>query len=130
MDKKALANGLALIAIFFIMVAIIGGLAGGSHRWVEPFEQAGWMFMVGSILVMYAVPDGEQVETVKNSAQLRAAAWAFGAVAIVMFAVGLIANASLVVPRRWFEPVELAGILATLVTIVTAVMSRGGWRAR
>jgi len=127
MDKKAFGNWLALIAIVCIIVAIIGGLAGGSHRWVEPFEQAGWMFLVGCILVQYVVGDREQVETGKNSAQLRAAAWAFGALAIVLFAVGLIANASLVVPRRWFEPVELAGILATLVTIVTAIMSRGGW---
>ncbi len=129
MDKRALGNWLALLAIVFIIVAIIGGIAGGSHRWVEPFEQAGWMCLVGCILVLYLVVDSEQAEAGKNSAQLRTAAWVFGAVAIVLFAVGLIANGSLVVPRHWFEAVELAGILATLGTIVTAIMSRGGWSA-
>jgi hypothetical protein len=129
MDNRKIGNILAVIALIFFVVAIIGNAVGGSHRWVEAFENAGWIFFVGTILVLYLMA-GEPSEGDEAYARWSPIAWAFGGLAIALFLFALIIQASTVLERSWYEAVELAGVLSMLVTIVTAIMARGGWRAR
>ena len=46
MNKKTLGNVLAILAVLCFVAAIIGMASNGSHRWVEPLQEAsgsGWL---------------------------------------------------------------------------------------
>src|SRR5659263_270364 len=97
MDTRKFGNALAVVALVFFVVAIIGTAAGGSHLWVEAFEAAGWMFFVGTILVLYLETDRLPEEERAKYAGWTAAAWGFGVLAIVLFFISMIANLSTVI---------------------------------
>ena len=126
MSKRNIGNALAVIALLCFVAAIIGmamnsGI-GGAHRWVEPFEAAGWMFFTGCVLVLYLVvpPEGELDQ------KWVSVAWAFGAVAIALLLVSFIANVAAQQYKYWFEAIETSGLVFMVLTIITAIMARGG----
>ena len=80
MKKRTLGNVLAVLAVLCFLVAIIGMAISGSHRWVEPLEELGWIFFVGCLLVLYLA---SAPETTLNL-QWAKAAWAFGALSIAL----------------------------------------------
>lgn len=129
MDKRTLGNVLAVIAIVFFIVAIIGNASNGSHRWVEPCEQAGWIFFVGAVLVLYLETEPATSESEEDMKWVPLA-WTFGGIAIVFFLFALVLNLVSSAPHGWFEAIELCGTLAMLVTILAVVMSRCGWHKR
>lgn len=120
-DKKL---GLGLLAVSGVcwVVTITGMIAGGSHRWTEPFQQLGWIFFIAGFLVLYLLTGREVIRP-----QLARLAWLAGAVAITLFLVALVLNASSVVYKSWFEAFESAGSIAMLVTVMSAIWSVGGW---
>jgi peptidoglycan/LPS O-acetylase OafA/YrhL len=128
MNNRKIGNTLAVIALIFFVVAIIGNAVSGSHRWVETFEEAGWIFFVATILVLYLETDRVPAEEKPEYAKWVPVAWTFGVIAIALFLFALVANLAMSVQKSWVEAVELAGVVAMLVTIVSAIMSRGGWR--
>jgi peptidoglycan/LPS O-acetylase OafA/YrhL len=130
MNKRTLGNVLAVIAILFFIAAIVGNAANGSHRWVEPCEQAGWIFFVGAVLVLYLETERAPSESEEEEMKWAPAAWTFGGIAIVLFLFALVLNRVSTQPHGWYEAIELGGTVAMLVTIIAVVMSRGGWHRR
>ena len=123
MNKRTIGNALAIIALLCFVAAIIGMAMSGSHRWVEPVEEAGWMFFTGCVMILYlVVPSGEEL----NKKWVKAA-WALGGVAIALLLVSFIANLSAQQYKYWFEAIETSGLVFMVLTIIAAVMSRGGW---
>jgi len=123
MKKRTLGNVLAVLAVLCFLVAIIGMAISGSHRWVEPLEELGWIFFVGCLLVLYLA---SAPETTLNL-QWAKAAWAFGALSIALLLAAFIANIAAVTYRYWFEAIETAGVVAMLATVLCAITARGGW---
>ena len=122
MDKRTLGNALAVIAVLCFIAAIIGMATGSSTRWVEPLEEAGWMFFTGCVLVLFlAVP----AETELNLKWVKAA-WGLGALTIALLLAAFIANIASVHYRYWFEAIETAGLVAMVLTIIASIMARGG----
>ena len=126
MDRRTLGNMLAVLAILCFIAAIIGMAISGSHRWVEPLEEAGWMFFVGCVLVLYLMVEPDSVEAENLNPKWATAAWAFGALSIALLLTAFIANLAAVIYRYWFEAIETAGLVAMVLTIISAVMARGG----
>jgi predicted MFS family arabinose efflux permease len=123
MNKRTLGNALAVIALLCFVAAIIGMAISGSHRWVEPLEEAGWMFFTGCVLVLYLVvpSDGELDQ------KWVSAAWGLGALAIALLLASFIANLAAQQYHYWFEAIETAGLVAMVLTIIASIMARGGW---
>jgi cell division protein FtsW (lipid II flippase) len=126
MDYRKLGNTFAVIALVLFMVSLIGMVSNGSHRWVEPFQQAGWICFVIAMLVLYLLTP----EAADNDPMWANAAWVFGGLAILLFLSGMIVNAATVIDRSWYEALEAGGSIATLLTIVTALYSRHGWKRK
>lgn len=127
MDKKTLGNVLGVLAAIFFAIAIIGMATHGSHRWVEPFEEAGWLLFVGCVLALYLMARQAPEDAGPGARKWESAAWGFGALAVVLFVVAIISNAAMATSESWVEAVELAGVLAMLVTIISAIYARGGF---
>lgn len=125
MDRRTLGNALAVIAILCFVAAIIGMAISGSHRWVEPAEEAGWIFFVGCVLVLYLMVDPDSVEAENLNPKWANAAWAFGGLSIALLIAAFIANVVSLTYRYWFESIETAGLVAMVITILCAVMARG-----
>jgi len=126
MNRRTLGNMLAVIALLCFVAAIIGMAISGSHRWVEPAEEAGWMFFVGCVLVLYLVVEPDSAEAENLNAKWANAAWAFGALSIALLLAAFIANLAAVTYRYWFEAIETAGLVSMAFTVICAVMARGG----
>ena len=122
MDKKKLGLGLLAVTGVCWVVTMIGMFSGGSHRWIEPFQQLGWMFFIGGFLVLYLQTGREIIRP-----QLANLAWWAGAAAIALFFVALILNAVSDIPKSWYEAFEAAGSIAMVVTVMSAIWSVGGW---
>ncbi|MHB8894617.1 MAG: hypothetical protein ACYC99_05470 [Candidatus Geothermincolia bacterium] len=126
MNKRMLGNVLAVIALLCFITAIIGMAIGGSHRWVEPLEELGWIFFTGCVLILYLV-----VGPAEGAGPLRSswanAAWAFGALTLALLITAFIANVAAVQYKYWFEAIDTAGLVCMVVTIISAVMARGGF---
>jgi len=123
MNKRTLGNVLAVIAILCFIAAIIGMASNGSHRWVEPIEELGWMFFTGCVLVLYLMAEPPTEEPL--NAKWVNAAWGFGALAIALLLAAFIANVASTTYKYWFEAIETAGLVAMVLTIISAVMARG-----
>ena len=124
MDNKKLGLGLLAVTGACWIVTMIGMIIGGSHRWIEPFQQVGWIFFIGGFLVLYLRTGREIIRP--NMAKL---AWGAGAVAITLFLVALILNAASVTYKSWYEAFEAAGSIVMLVTVMSAIWSVGGWES-
>lgn len=122
MSKRNIGNGLAVIALLCFVAAIIGMAMSGSHRWVEPLEEAGWMFFTGCVLVLYLVVPWEG----ELNQKWVTAAWALGAVAIALLLASLVANLAAQQYKYWFEAIETSGLVFMVLTIIAAIMARGG----
>lgn len=123
MSKRTLGNALAVIAMLCFVAAIIGMAISGSHRWVEPLEEAGWMFFTGCVLVLYLVVPSEG----QLNQKWVSAAWGLGALAIALLLAAFIANIAAQSYKYWFEAIETAGLVAMVLTIIASIMARGGW---
>lgn len=123
MDNKKLGLGLLAVTFACWIVTMTGMIIGGSHRWVEPFQQVGWIFFIGGFLVLYLRTGREIIRP--NMAKL---AWGAGAVAVVLFLLSLVFNAASVAYKTWYEAFEAAGSIAMLVTVMSAIWSVGGWK--
>lgn len=123
MSKRTLGNALAVIALLCFVAAIIGMAISGSHRWVEPLEEAGWMFFTGCVLVLYLVVPSEG----QLNQKWVSAAWGLGALAIALLLAAFIANIAAQSYKYWFEAIETAGLVAMVMTIIASIMARGGW---
>jgi hypothetical protein len=123
MSKRTLGNALAVIALLCFVAAIIGMAISGSHRWVEPLEEAGWMFFTGCVLVLYLVVPSEG----QLNQKWVSAAWGLGALAIALLLAAFIANIAAQSYKYWFEAIETAGLVAMVLTIIASIMARGGW---
>ena len=122
MSKRNIGNALAVIALLCFVAAIIGMAISGSHRWVEPLEEAGWMFFTGCVLVLYLVVPWEG----ELNQKWVTAAWALGAVAIALLLASLVANLAAQQYKYWFEAIETSGLVFMVLTIIAAIMARGG----
>lgn len=122
MSKRNIGNALAVIALLCFVAAIIGMAMSGSHRWVEPLEEAGWMFFTGCVLVLYLVVPWEG----ELNQKWVTAAWALGAVAIALLLASLVANLAAQQYKYWFEAIETSGLVFMVLTIIAAIMARGG----
>lgn len=122
MDNRKLGFGLLAVTGVCWIVTTIGMIIGGSHRWIEPFQQLGWMFFVAGFLVMY-LQTGREI----TKPRLANLAWLAGAVAIGLFLVALILNVASEAEKTWFEAFEAAGTIAMTVTVISAIWSVGGW---
>lgn len=119
---KNAVRALGICAILLFVVAIVGMSASGSHRWVEPAEEAGWILFVSLIIIEYLVAartedDGGYVKAAKL-------AWAFGIASLLLLLVALIGNVASVATPKWTEPVEVAGLLCMLGLVLLAVAGR------
>jgi peptidoglycan/LPS O-acetylase OafA/YrhL len=123
MNNRRFGNVLAGVALICFLVAIIGMAMGGSHRWVEPVEELGWMFFTGCVLVLYLMADKDP----DNPMDPRwvQAAWGFGILAIVLLFAAFIANIASAAYHYWFEALETAGLVCMVLTIISAVMAGG-----
>lgn len=125
MNNRTLGNVLAILALLCFIVAIIGMAINGSPRWVEPVEQLGWIFFTACVLALYLLGGtGEEDEPLKP--QWANAAWAFGALAIALLVAALVANLASSTYKYWFEAIETAGLVCMVMTVISAVMARGG----
>lgn len=125
MNRRTIGNVLAVIALLCFVAAIIGMASNGSHRWVEPLEEAGWMLFTGCVLVLYLMA-GPPTEEPLNAKWVRAA-WAFGGLALALLLIAFISNLASQQYKYWFKAIETAGLVAMVLTIISAVMARGGW---
>jgi phosphatidylglycerophosphate synthase len=123
MSKRNIGNALAVIALLCFIVAIIGMAMSGSHRWVEPLEEAGWMFFTGCVLVFYLVVPWEG----ELNQKWVSAAWVLGAVAIALLLASFVTNLAAQQYKYWFEAIETSGLVFMVLTIIAAIMARGGW---
>ena len=121
MNKRNLGNVLAAIALLCFIGAIIGMAMSASHRWVEPLEEAGWMFFTGCILVYYLVVPYEG----ELNQKWVSAAWGLGALSIALLLAAFIANVAAAHYKYWFEAIETAGLVAMVLTIISCMMARG-----
>jgi predicted tellurium resistance membrane protein TerC len=119
MNYRRIGNLLAVAALTFFVVAIIGNAVGGSHRWVEPFEQAGWIFFVCSFLVLFLLANPDAVDPLWSRR-----AWVLGVIAILLFFIGIVINAVSAHEKSWYEALEVAGSLFTLFAILAAITAR------
>jgi len=124
MNRRMLGNALGAIALLCFIAAIIGMAIGGSHRWVEPIEELGWMFFTGCALVLLLMADSSgEARTVKSG--WVNAAWACGSLAIALLLTAFIANVLSIHYRYWFEAIDTAGLVFMAATVVSAVLARG-----
>lgn len=112
----------AVIAIICFAVAIVGMGSSSSHRWVEPFEEAGWLFFVGVVLVVYLGNRTPDISLSRYSG-LEKMAWVIGVLSAALFIFAIIASATTAAAAHptWIEAIELAGILLMLVLIIIVV---------
>lgn len=129
MNNRTLGNVLAGLALACFVVAIIGMAASGSHRWVEPMEQLGWIFFTGCVLSLYLLGEPDEAAEPLNSAWSNAA-WAFGGLAIALLLTAFVANIASMVYKYWFEAIETAGLVCMAMTVISAVMAKGGLSPR
>ncbi len=125
MKNKQIGNLFAVLAILCFVIAIIGMAAGGSHRWVEPVEELGWIFFVGCVLAFFLLPERGAASGPSLDPSWVRIAWGAGAVAIALLLAALVGNLASTHYKYWLEALETAGLLGMFVTVLAAVMARG-----
>lgn len=127
MYRKITLNVLGAATIALFVAAIIGMAVQGSHRWVQPLEQAAWIAFILTVisLFLFAVPGKSKLRVVSEMWKRRALVAAVIATAI--FIASLIAYAVSAKPYAWIEALELAGILMMVATVISCVMATGGF---
>ena len=116
---------LALCTIVLFVVAIIGMFTSSSHRWVEPVQEAGWIFFVLLIVATYLLDRGPEYKGAAYTTPEKVA-WGFAAAAIACMLVAIIASVASETRDSWVEAVETAGVLCNLVLILIVVTVRRG----
>lgn len=130
MYRKIAVNVFGAATIILAITAIIGMAVSGSHQWVQPVEEASWMMLVITVLSAYLLAGPGPGKPQVVSKAWRNSALAAGAVAIVLFIVALVTYATSAEPSTWIESIELAGMLAMVVTVLSCVMATGGFGRR
>ena len=114
---------IAAIGITFFLASLVGLFAEGSPRWVQSTQSAGWICFVVLMMGVYLLDRGPEYEG-KQYTTLEQAAWACGAVSLVLFAVSLIAYAASSSPASWMEAVQVCAIMFMVALVITGVLSR------
>ena len=112
--------------VFALFVAsIIGMFSSSSPRWVEPVQEAGWIFFALLIVVTYLLDRKPEQKGAAYSTPEKVA-WGFAAAAIACMLVAIVASAASETRGSWVEAVETAGTLCNLVLILIVVIVRRG----
>src|SRR4030042_5827889 len=116
---------LALCTIVLFVIAIIGMSPNSSQRWVEPVQEAGWIFFIVLIVVTYLL-DREPEHKGAAYTTPEKVAWGFAAAAIACMLVAIVASVASEPRDSWVEAFEAAGILCNLVLILIVVTVQRG----
>jgi len=116
---------LAICTIVLFVIAIIGMFANSSQRWVEPVQEAGWIFLVLLIVVDYLLDRGPEYKGAAYTTPEKVA-WGFAAAAIACMLVAIVASVASETRDSWVEAFEAVGILCNLVLILIVVTVRRG----
>ncbi len=116
---------LALCTIVLFVIAIIGMSTNSSQRWVEPVQEAGWIFFIVLIVVTYLL-DREPEHKGAAYTTPEKVAWGFAAAAIACMLVAIVASVASETRDSWVEAFEAAGILCNLVLILIVVTVQRG----
>ncbi len=121
---RKLVWSLGAVAIACFIVAIIGLATSGSHRWVRPAEELGWIMFVSVVIIQYLVAPHSEVEGGFTTLQMLA--WGLGIVSIVLLLIALICNIVISgTTPKWIEPIEAVGLLCALGLVLISISGRG-----
>jgi purine-cytosine permease-like protein len=116
---------LAVFTIVLFAIAIVGMFADSSPRWVEPVQEAGWIFLILLIVVDYLLDRGPEYKGAAYSTPEKVA-WGFAAAAIACMLVAIIGSVASETRGYWVEAFEAAGILCNLGLILIVVTRQRG----
>jgi peptidoglycan/LPS O-acetylase OafA/YrhL len=112
--------------VFALFVAsIIGMFSSSSPRWVEPVQEAGWIFFVLLLVMTYLLDRGPEYKGAAYATPEKVA-WGFAAAAIASMLIAIIAGVASETRDSWVEAVEMVGTLCSLGLILIVVTIRRG----